>query len=165
MPKKNLHHAARPRVVTNLPTKEHLQDAVEIQVPSDPRLLKIVRASISHLCDLLDFTEDERNGTTLAVDEACSNIIKHAYGGETTQPIIITCRLLDKGIEIVLRDFGRRADIKSIKSRELDDVRPGGLGVHLIKSVMDVVIYDNTLKEGNRLTLVKYTRGKEEVAC
>lgn len=134
------------------------QDAVEFRIPSDPRLLKVVRAGITHLCQLAGFAEEDRNGITLAVDEACSNIIKHAYHGKTDKLIIIRCRLREDGIEVILRDFGKRADIKEIKSRELDDVRPGGLGVHLIKSVMDVVIYDNSLAQGTQLTLAKYLR-------
>lgn len=135
-----------------------LQESIEFCIPSDPRLLKIVRSGVAHLCELLGFSEEDRNGVTLAVDEACSNIIKHAYEGETDKPIIVHCRMLENGIEIILRDFGRRADIKRIKSRELDDIRPGGLGVHLIKSVMDVVIYDNSPEQGTQLTLAKYLK-------
>ncbi len=131
-------------------------NTVVFRLPSDPKLLKIVRAGIAHLCDLAGFPEEHRHRATLAVDEACSNIIMHAYGGATDQPILITARLLENGIEVVLRDYGKKADIESIKSRELDDIRPGGLGVHLIRSAMDAVVYDNTLPDGNQLTLKKF---------
>lgn len=131
-------------------------NTVEIRVASDPRLLKIVRAGIAHLCELAGFPEDQRHRATLAVDEACSNIIQHAYGGATDKPIFITARILENGIEVVLRDFGKKVDPETIKSRDLDDIRPGGLGVHLIRSSMDVVVYDNTLPDGNQLRLAKY---------
>ncbi|MFQ5707463.1 MAG: ATP-binding protein [bacterium] len=131
-------------------------EVVEIRVPSDPRLLKIVRCGINHLCDICGFPEEARNAVTLSVDEAASNIIKHTYKGQTDKLIVVTCRILEDRLEIVLRDFGEKADLKKIKSRELEDVRPGGLGVHLIKSNMDVVVYDDTLKDGNQLTLAKY---------
>ncbi|RMD89254.1 MAG: ATP-binding protein [Calditrichaeota bacterium] len=137
-------------------------ESVEIKVPSDPKLLKIVRCGISHLCELCGFPKDTTNAVILAVDEAASNIIKHAYKGKKNKPIIVTCRILQDRLEIVLRDFGEKADPKKIKSRELEDVRPGGLGVHLIRSTMDVVIYDNSLKEGNKLTLAKFLPGKED---
>ncbi|RMD92667.1 MAG: ATP-binding protein [Calditrichaeota bacterium] len=141
------------------------QDAVEIHIPSDPKWLKIVRMSVAYLCTLIGFSEDEQRSTVLAVDEACSNIIKHAYEGQSNKPIHVRCRLLDRGIEVVLRDFGRRADLKRIKPRDLDEIRPGGLGVHLIKSVMDEVKYDNTLVHGNQLTLIKFMHRKQEDAC
>jgi len=131
-------------------------NTVTFRLASDPKLLKIVRLGIGHLCDLAGFPEAHRHRAMLAVDEACANIIKHAYNGATDQPMIITARLIENGIEVVLRDYGKKADPEEIKPRELDDIRPGGLGVHLIRSAMDSVVFDNTLPEGNQLTLVKY---------
>ncbi len=133
-------------------------DQVDLAIASDPRLLKIVRMTIMHLTELAGFGEEEQKSVALAVDEACSNIIKHAYDGATDRPILIRFQLLDRGLRVLLRDYGRKADLSKIKSRELDDIRPGGLGVHLIRSVMDVVEYDNSLDEGNLLTLEKYLR-------
>jgi anti-sigma regulatory factor (Ser/Thr protein kinase) len=131
-------------------------NTVVFHLASDPKLLKVVRLGIGHLCDLAGFPEAQRHRATLAVDEACANIIRHAYEGATDKPVIITARLIDHGIEVVLRDYGKKADMEKIKSRDLDDVRPGGLGVHLMQSAMDEVIFDNTLPEGNQLTLIKY---------
>ena len=131
-------------------------NTVKFHLTSDPKLLKVVRLVVGHLCDLAGFPEAQRHRATLAVDEACANIIRHAYEGATDRPVIITARLIDNGIEVVLRDFGKKADVEKIKSRELDDIRPGGLGVHLMQSAMDEVVFDNTLPEGNQLTLIKY---------
>ena len=135
--------------------------SIEIKIPSEPKFLKIIRAVICQVCEIVGFSPEEGNNITLAVDEACSNIIKHAYGGSTDKPIHVTCTLFRDRLEILLRDFGKKADINEIKSRELDDVRPGGLGVHLIKSVMDLVEYENRLDEGNQLQLVKFISKKE----
>ncbi|MDZ7266748.1 MAG: ATP-binding protein [candidate division KSB1 bacterium] len=131
-------------------------DTVEFRVASDPKLLKIIRAGIAHLCELIGFTPQQSQQTTLAVDEACSNIIKYAYGGATDKPIIVTARVMQNGIEIILRDFGKKVVPAEIKSRDLNDLRPGGLGVHLIRSTMDVVAYDTSRKRGNILRLAKF---------
>lgn len=139
-----------------------MSEAIEIKLPSDPKFLKIIRSAMNHVGETMGFSQDETNNITLAVDEACSNIIKHAYGGSTNQPIHILCHLYKDRLEILLRDFGKKADINEIKSRELDDVRPGGLGVHLIKSVMDIVNYDNSLEQGNQLRLVKFVGKKSQ---
>ncbi len=142
------------------PEKKTLKDQLEIHIPSDPRFLKIIRMAVSHLCELLGFPVEEQKSTVLAVDEACTNIIKHAYLSDPHQVIEIRFHLLENGLQVILRDYGRKADLKQMKSRELNDVRPGGIGIHLIKSVMDVVRYDNTLETGNELTLIKYLRPK-----
>lgn len=131
---------------------------VEIVIPSDPRMLKIVRAGVGHLCTIMGFQNVDKNSVVLAVDEACSNIIKHAYDGKNDRPIDIKCRMYDDRLEVRLRDFGKKAALKAIQSRKLDEVRPGGLGVHLIRTVMDKVVYRNDSKKGNHLLLVKHKR-------
>jgi anti-sigma regulatory factor (Ser/Thr protein kinase) len=78
----------------------------------------------------------------MAVDEACQNIIRHAYSGWDEPGDIVADFILEDGSLIVhLMDFAEPVDQGRIKSRDLDDVRPGGLGVHLIKSVTDEAIF------------------------
>lgn len=137
-------------------------DAVEIKILSDPKYLKILRSAVYHLGKVCGFSLKERNALTLAVNEAAANIIKHAYKYENDKLIFMSCRLLDDRLEIVLRDSGIKTDKEKIKSRALEDVKPGGLGVHIIKSTMDVVIYDNSSENGNQLTMAKYLPHKKK---
>ncbi len=129
---------------------------IEMKIPAEAKYLKIIRIGVRYICELVGFSVDEQNNITLAVDEACSNIIKYAYDQPASDIIQIICRLFDDRIEFVLRDYGKKVDVAQIKPRALDEVRPGGLGVHLIKSVMDEVEYDTSLKVGNKLRLVKF---------
>ena len=135
---------------------------IEIKLPSDPQFLKIIRSGISHISKICGFSNEESNAVTIAVDEAASNIIKHTYNGAKNELIVVKFRILEDRLEVVLRDFGEKVDPKTIKSRDLNEIRPGGLGVHLIKSTMDVVNYDNSFEVGNQLTMVKYFPGKKE---
>lgn len=135
---------------------------IEIKLPSDPQFLKIIRDGISHISEICGFSNEEANAVTIAVDEAVSNIIKHTYNGATNELIVVNFRILEDRLEVVLRDFGEKVDPKTIKSRDLNEIRPGGLGVHLIKSTMDVVTYDNSFEVGNQLTMGKYLPGKKE---
>ena len=135
---------------------------IEIKLPSDPQLLKIIRSGISHISKICGFSNEESNAVTIAVDEAASNIIKHTYNGAKNEVIVVNFRILEDRLEVVLRDFGEKVDPETIKSRDLNEIRPGGLGVHLIKSTMDVVNYDNSFEDGNQLTMVKYFPGKKE---
>ena len=135
---------------------------IEIKLPSDPQLLKIIRSGISHISKICGFSNEESNAVTIAVDEAASNIIKHTYNGAKNELIVVNFIILEDRLEVVLRDFGEKVDPETIKSRDLKEIRPGGLGVHLIKSTMDVVSYDNSFEDGNQLTMVKYFPGKKE---
>ena len=135
---------------------------IEIKLPSDPQFLKIIRSGISHISKICGFSNEESNAVTIAVDEAASNIIKHTYNGAKNELIVVNFRILEDRLEVVLRDFGEKVDPETIKSRDLNEIRPGGLGVHLIKSTMDVVNYDNSFEVGNQLTMVKYFPGQKE---
>ena len=135
---------------------------IEIKLPSDPQFLKIIRSGISHISKICGFSNEESNAVTIAVDEAASNIIKHTYNGAKNELIVVNFRILEDRLEVIFRDFGEKVDPKTIKSRDLNEIRPGGLGVHLIKSTMDVVNYDNSFEVGNQLTMVKYFPGKKE---
>ncbi|MCG8607120.1 ATP-binding protein [bacterium] len=138
-----------------------LMHEVQIKLPSNPKLCKIVRSGVSHLCEIIGFSEDDTNAVVRAVDEALSNIIRHTYAGNTNKSIVVISRVHQDRLEVALRDFGDRIDPNKIKPRDLTDVRPGGLGVHLIRSSMDEVHYNQELDVGNELILSKYLPGKK----
>jgi anti-sigma regulatory factor (Ser/Thr protein kinase) len=97
----------------------------------------------------------------LAVDEACSNIIEHAYGGEGRGNIECTCRVNDVGLTIILRDRGRSFDPDLVSEPnecpelEDDDCTGGGLGLYFMRQLMDAVDFTFTPGSGNQLTMVK----------
>ncbi len=128
---------------------------IEIRISSDPRLLAVVRAMVSQVCELAGCSEEEQRKIVLAVDEACSNIIKHTYQGDCCRTIDIRCQGDEKRLEIVLRDCGPPIDVKRIQPRDLDEVRPGGLGTHFIRSIMDKVDYSYEEGRGNVMRMVK----------
>ena len=124
---------------------------IELHLTSDPPLLSIMRAAVGKVCELAGFDTIQASKIILALDEACTNIIKHAYKGQGGEKIVITCRIKPTRLEFLLEDDGEPADVNKIKSRPLDEIRPGGLGVYLITSVMDKVKYSSGAESGNRL--------------
>ncbi len=118
-------------------------DAQELSltIPADPRYLSMMRTVISEAVKVSGFDDATAKDTVLAVCEAASNIISHCYRGQC-KPITIRCLLGEDRLEIRLRDFGPKPDPDALKSRDLDDVRPGGLGIHMIRATMDEVDYD-----------------------
>jgi len=129
---------------------------VELRISSDAAYLRLLRSTIDQVCSLAGFSKMDSSKIVLAVDEACSNVIRHAYGNKSGLPIIITCHILPTKLEITMVDQGEAADVPSIKPRQLNDIRPGGLGVHIIRTVMDEVHYENLAVAGNRLVMAKY---------
>jgi serine/threonine-protein kinase RsbW len=95
----------------------------------------------------------------LAVDEACSNIIEHAYGGEGRGDIECTCMVNNSGLTVILRDYGRPFDPASMPEPDLcaslEDRQARGLGLYLIRQLMDKVRFEFTADSGNVLTMVK----------
>jgi serine/threonine-protein kinase RsbW len=133
-----------------------MEDSVMITVPSHPKYLSVVRAVTARMAQLHEMTEAVIDDLKLAVDEACSNVIKHAYKGETSRKITLRYTIKRGTFRVSIDDDGIKLAIEQMKGRSLDDVRPGGLGVHFIRRVFDVVKLDDRKRRGNRLILIKY---------
>ena len=128
---------------------------VILDIPSDPAALFLVRGVVERLSERMGFAAEETGRMVLAVDEACTNVIRHAYGDRTNERIVLTFEATGEHLEILVRDFGPGADAGLFAARDLDDVRPGGLGMHFIRSAMDRVEYENQQGGGMLLRLIK----------
>jgi len=91
----------------------------------------------------------------LAVDEALTNVIRHAYQGKPGK-MTVSVKVTGDRIEIVIEDLGKKFDPTQVPSPELPRHKPGGLGVHFIRTIMDQMVYDHEYLEGNRLRLIKH---------
>lgn len=102
----------------------------------------------------------------LAVDEACTNIIEHAYGGESRKRIDCTCRIETEKLTVVLEDCGRPFSPAEIPAPDLDadiEHRPaGGLGLYLIRQLMDEVEYtfEKSPRNGTHHNTVRMVKQK-----
>ena len=131
-------------------------DLIRLEIKSHPRYLSLVRSISFDLARIAGFTESAAKDLRLVLDEACTNIIKHSYHYDYTKSIIVNFHLYNDRFEVLLQDFGDKVAPSKIHSRDIDEVRPGGLGVYIIKKLTDAMEYDPTGDEGPRLRLVKY---------
>jgi serine/threonine-protein kinase RsbW len=138
-----------------------IKNPVIIAIPSDPKYLCVIRDVTVRLGVLNGVSETVTEQIKLAVDEACSNVIKHAYLGDTRKKIKVEYRVTPGAFEVIIEDSGRKADPELIKGRRLNEVRPGGLGIHFIRRVFDVFEFEAGRKRGNRLRLVR-DMGKDD---
>jgi anti-sigma regulatory factor (Ser/Thr protein kinase) len=134
-----------------------------MELPSNPEMLCVVRNALGELAAKLGFSEAECRAVVLAVDEAMTNIIRHAYLGSAQRPIEASFRRIHvpgdgksrDALEIVLEDRGVSANPNKLCGRALEDVRPGGLGLHFIRESMDTVEFSRRWGR-NKLRLVKF---------
>lgn len=114
---------------------------VSLTILSRPDRLRLVRAAVSEAARASGCSETCTHDIVLAVDEACQNVIRHAYGGEAGNEIFIDVRRSDEKIVLDVIDFAEPVDPSSIKPRSLEEIRPGGLGTHFINECMDEARY------------------------
>ena len=134
------------------------QPHVRLEMLSQPRFLAAARAMVSNIALRLGFNEVHSGQVSLAVDEALCNIINHGYQKRPDGRIWVNVWAIAEGqptIKIVIEDLARQVDPKVIRSRDLEDVRPGGLGVYIIREVMEDVHYEQREGGGMRLTMTK----------
>jgi anti-sigma regulatory factor (Ser/Thr protein kinase) len=133
-------------------------DDLRLEICSDPRLLGLIRGVLQTWLEILGLEADRRSEIVLAVDEACSNAIRHAYGGRTDERIELVLSLSSDWIEITVSDEGTPcpsecSEYKPIQRPEPDEVQPGGLGVKLIHEVFDEVRFCPGTRRGNCVTM------------
>ena len=137
---------------------------IELSIRSNLEYLRVVRLAVRQVAGVVGFAEKTREMIVLAVDEALTNVIRHSYGGPCDERIFVKLTRIDGdrqgrgALGITVRDYGRKVDPETIKGRDLADVKPGGLGVHLITTIMDEVEYCSAPGEGMLLQMKKYVK-------
>lgn len=132
--------------------------ALKLVIPSQTSFLALVREMTLRMAELAGFDEAGGRRLALAVDEATTNVIEHAYGGATDREVEI--RFEDRGPElrIEILDTGAMVDPRTVPrvdiERYVTERRTGGLGVHLMEKIMDSVTYRRSARR-NVCCLVK----------
>jgi len=136
-----------------------LPEPVKVSITSESVHVATVRGEVLKFAEAVGFDEKETSSIALAIDEALCNIIKHGYGGESGHPIDVTLEsvTLDdrKGMSVMIEDRCPQVDADQLVGRDLEDVRPGGLGLHIMKTVMDEIEHTQRGSAGMRLKMTK----------
>lgn len=136
---------------------------LRMELQSNPAMLGVVRGALTRLTEKLGFPEPECRAIVRAVDEALTNIMRHAYKGRPDRPIAASFRSIRlrkdgekrPALEIILEDQGTTISSAKLHGRALDDIRPGGLGLHFIRQSVDSVQFRRSDGK-NRLRLLKF---------
>lgn len=127
--------------------------------PARYESLAAIGEFIAAAAEQAGFNECTAYQVQLAIDEACSNIIEHAYGGEGSGVIECSYHIRDDELVVILRDTGEPFEPETVPepnlSPNIEERTGGGLGLYLIRRIMDEVSFDFQSERGNVLTLTK----------
>jgi|ERR1041384_1133761 serine/threonine-protein kinase RsbW len=134
-----------------------------LHIQSQTGKLNLVRHFVFEAALKFGFDEESASKIMLAVDEACTNVIKHAYEFAPTRDIELEVVTHDRQFEVVILHTGKPFDPDSVTTPDmkkyLSQFRRGGLGMHLMRSLMDNVEYKAGPDGRNEVHLVKYLAG------
>jgi len=115
----------------------------KLEFSSHPGNLALMRSFVRHFLDSMPISERDRTLMVLGVDEACTNIIRHAYELRDDQLIALSLEIRDDCVRMRLRDYGMQPPVEALHRRRQRDevIRPGGLGLMMIRNAFDQVDY------------------------
>jgi len=142
---------------------------LHIQAPGHGSYLAYIRTLIGDLARQVGFPEDEVAKIEMAVDEACSNVVRHAYSPDKEwcwqqrdPEIRLDIRVEGNLLIIEINDHGQRFDFANYRPARMEDhlreMKPGGYGILIMRNFMDDVQYSSNDQTGNTLRMVKYLK-------
>jgi anti-sigma regulatory factor (Ser/Thr protein kinase) len=132
------------------------------EIQSRTENLKTIREEVRPLLEKAGFPVKDIESILVALGEACTNAIRHAYANEPHHTIQVTYEEDDEKIVLKIRDYGKKFDASQIKKPKLPPERGGGLGLYFMQTIMDKMRYNTDHDEGKELILTKY---KKEGGC
>lgn len=128
---------------------------VRMSICSHASRLKLLRSVVRDAAEIAGLGTEQAGEVVLAVNEACMNIIQHGYRMKADGWIEVEVVTEAQAVLFRLRDYAPVVDSATCRSRDLNDVRPGGIGVHLIQSLMDECRFLTAPEGGGNLLQMK----------
>lgn len=136
-----------------------LERTFSLHVPSSTENLSMIRDFVKSIGTQSGMGDMEVAKLEMAVDEACSNVMEHAYDADTTKEVSIRATVDESSVQIEVIDTGKGFDPAAVEQLKLEELvskkRTGGLGMRLMKSFMDEVHYEMLPGVKNELRMVK----------
>lgn len=108
-----------------------------LTLPARAERLALVRSIVQRAVESVGCSNEVGQKLVIAVNEACMNIIQHAYKGDHDGRFTLVASRTGQALCFRLEDQADPIDLDAVKPRQLEDIRPGGLGIHFIREIMD----------------------------
>ena len=129
-----------------------MRESVNLSLPCRPEYVSIARLTASFVANQMGFDIEAIEDIKLAVGEACNNAVLHSGNSPTYQ---LELKNMESSLIIEVKDSGKGYDKEAYKAPELDDLQENGLGLFIIKSLMDDVIIETIEGNGTKVIMSK----------
>jgi len=135
-----------------------MKDNFKLVVPGKPEYICAVRLAISSLANNAGFDIEAIEDIKVAVSEACTNIIMHGHNNKEMEYLEyeVRCEIFNNKLSISVEDEGKGYDLKNYKEPDLTAENTGGLGLFIIRTLMDEVVVESETGVGTHIKMVKY---------
>ncbi|GAA0092398.1 MULTISPECIES: ATP-binding protein [Paraclostridium] len=127
-------------------------ETIKMEVTSNPEYVSIIRLTVSGIANKIGFSLDDIEDIKVAVSEACTNAIKHSLDDK----FLVQFSVLENGLTIEVEDKGTGYDVESLQEPDLTNPKESGLGLFIIKTLMDEVSTISNSDVGTRVKMTKY---------
>ena len=139
-----------------------IEQRFTLLVPSSTENLALIRDFVSNVGLQAGLGDDDVAKLELAVDEACTNVIEHAHRGDLSKDVVVRATFDERALRVEVVDTGEGFDPATLPQENLEQMvakhRSGGLGLRVMRSLMDEVSYEIVPGDTNRLRMVKKLR-------
>ncbi|WP_042463472.1 anti-sigma B factor RsbW [Neobacillus dielmonensis] len=147
---------------------EQVMDYIEMKVPAKPDYVGVIRLTLSGIASRMGYTYEEIEDIKIAVSEACTNAVQHAYPTDEGGEVIVGFGIYPDKLELMVADSGKSFSFLQTRdelgpysdSSTVEQLSEGGLGLYLIETLMDEVRVLN--HSGVTVFMVKYLSGERE---
>jgi serine/threonine-protein kinase RsbW len=145
---------------------KQLVDYIEVKMPAKPEYVGVIRLTLSGIASRMGYAYEEIEDLKIAVSEACTNAVQHAYKDNASGETIVGFGIYENKLEIMIADNGESFNFEQTRSKlgpysassATDQLVEGGLGLYLMETLMDEVhVFDHS---GVTVFMVKYLSGE-----
>lgn len=131
-----------------------MTDLLKFSIPGKPEYVSMVRMAVSSLASGVGFDVEAIDDIKVAVSEACTNVVRHGCPG--VQCYEVTCEVCKERMIICIIDHAGGYDVTKYKEPNPEEPRERGLGIFIIRALMDEVDIFSEIGEGTKIKMVKY---------
>lgn len=141
-------------------------DYIEMKIPAKPEYVGVIRLTLSGIASRMGYSYDDIEDLKIAISEACTNAVQHAYKNEEGGEVTIGFGLYPDRLEAMVADNGKSFNFEQMRegigpyenSQSIDEMQEGGLGLYLIQTLMDEVKIHN--QYGVTVFMTKHLHGE-----
>lgn len=132
-------------------------EMIEVSIPHRSEYISLIRLTVASIANRMGFDIEDIEDIKVALSEACSNAIMHG-GCDVSDNFIIQFLMEQASLTISVSDFGKGYDANSLKEPRTEELNEGGLGIFIIKSLMDDVSINTGNNQGTSIKMIKNLR-------